>query len=215
MKVSIIITLYNRMELCLKLLFKLQAQIEAKNAQNDIQVIILDDGSTEEKEYLPAIKSFCAKSGFIYKHQKNGGEAKARNAGKDLATGEYFTYIDCDDDITPEYLDDILSEANYGYDLVAFKWIYKDSGEDGCWHDRPLVNWNVWSYIFKTDVFKPEKFDEKRIVASDYFFLANVVQSYMRIGYAENKRTIIYNANNPQNLTNRFGRGEVEANRKD
>ena len=216
-KLSIIITLYNRLEMCTRLLFKLQEQIEKKKAQNEVQVIVVNDGSTEEQEWLKPVENLCSEYGFEYHYQENGGEAAARNTGKNLSKGLYFTYIDCDDDIVPEYLDNVLDGTKYGWDAVTYKWIYKDDGAAGEWHDRPLVNWNVWSWIYRTDQFKSYEFDTNRIIASDYFWLEEAFKNRpnLKICYADDKRTIIYNANNPNNLTNRFARGEVEANREE
>ena len=217
MRVSIIITLYNRLEMCTRLLFKLQEQIEKAKAKDKVQVVVINDGSTEEKEWLKPVENLCKEYGFLYHYQKNGGEAAARNAGIDYSTGEYFTYLDCDDDIVPEYLENILEGTKYSYDAVAYKWVYKDDGAEGEWHEKPLVNWNVWSWIYKTEKFKPYRFDTNRIIASDYFWLEEVFKKNpnMSICYADDRRTIIYNSNNPNNLTNRFARGEVEANREE
>lgn len=216
MKVSIIVTLYNRLELCTKLLFKLQEQIEQNKAQDQVQVIVINDGSTEEKEWLKPVENLCKEYGFDYYYQKNGGEAAARNAGIDHVKGEYFTYADCDDDIVPEYIANILEGAKYDWDAVAYKWIYKDDGTAGEWHEKPLVNWNVWSWIYKTDKFKQYRFDTNRVIASDYFWLEDCFKKMtdLKVCYADNLRTIIYNSNNPNNLTNRFSRGEVVANKE-
>lgn len=216
-RLSIIITLYNRLEMCTRLLFKLQEQIEKNNAKDKVQVIVINDGSTEEQEWLKPIKGLCDEFGFEYHYQKNAGEAAARNAGKDLSKGLYFTYVDCDDDITPEYLANVLEGANYDWDAVAYKWIYKDTGVECDWHDKPLVNWNVWSWIYKTSEFQRYDFDIKRIIASDYFWLEDAFKDRpnLKVCYADDKRTIIYNSNNPNNLTNRFSRGEVKANREE
>lgn len=210
MSVAIIISLYNRLELCTKLLFNLAEQIENLEAQDKVQVIIVNDGSTEEQLWLEPIKSLCAEYGFEYYYQQNGGESKAKNFGIGKVKTDYFTFIDCDDDILPEYLKNVLDEAAKGYQAVAFKWVYKHTKEEGPWHDRPLVNWNVWSWLYSTATFKLCKFDESRVMAADYFYLEEYMKANLNIHYADDKRTIIYNANNPNNLTNRFARGEVE-----
>jgi glycosyltransferase involved in cell wall biosynthesis len=217
MRVSIIITLYNRLEMCLRLLYKLEEQIEKNHAEDQVQVIVLNDGSTEEQVFLKPIEYVCDKFGFEYHYQENAGEAAARNAGKNLSKGDYFTYLDCDDDMVPEYLQNILESMKYGYDAVAYKWVYRDTGEVGVWHDRPLVNWNVWSWIYKTSQFQSYDFDTNRIIASDYFWLEECFKDrpYLKVCYADDKKTIIYNADNKDNLSNRFARGEVKANREE
>lgn len=213
MRVSIIITIYNRLELTLKLLDKLNGQIDAAGMRDKVQVICIDDGSTEEQEFEQPLVERCKAFGFEYCKQENKGEAGARNAGLDKVQGDYFTYVDCDDDVTPNYIDNIFKELGDGEHLIAFKWHFMGTGVICDWHDKPMVNWNVWSYLFRTDYFKQFRFDESMIVASDYDWLERSIRAKpdLYIRYAPDKTTIIYNANNPQSLTNRFSRGEVTA----
>lgn len=213
MRLAIIITIYNRLHLALRLIDKLHDQLENEGKLDRAQVICINDGSTEELVFEKPIEVVCKEYGFEYYKQKNGGEANARNAGLDKVETEYFTYVDCDDDITDDYVKNVFSELGDNEHLIAFKWVFKDSGAICDWHDKPLVNWNVWSYLFRTDYFKQFRFDETMIVASDYDYIKRAVEAKpdMYIRYAPNKTTIIYNANNPQNLTNKFGRGEVKA----
>ena len=68
----------------------------------NLQIILVDDGSTDES---PAIcDSFAQKDSRIQViHQENGGLSAARNAGIERATGAYFSFIDSDDHIHPEF----------------------------------------------------------------------------------------------------------------
>lgn len=45
-------------------------------------------------------------------HQRNQGQSAARNAGLDLATGDFITFVDCDDEIRPTLIADL-------YDLIT------------------------------------------------------------------------------------------------
>ena len=211
--ISIIIPLYNRLLSGFKLINKLYDQI----GNRDVQVICVNDGSTEELVFEAPIEAVCKAYGFEYYKQKNGGEASARNTGLEKVKGEYFTYIDCDDSITDNYVDNLFSELGNGEDMVAFRWKFLSSGELCNWHEKPLVNWNVWSYVFKTDYFKNFKFDESMIVASDYEWLERATKAKpdLTVRYAPEKVTIIYNADNPESLTNKFGRGEVKARKEE
>jgi glycosyltransferase involved in cell wall biosynthesis len=65
-----------------------------------IEVIILDDGSTDNsagiaKRYLPSIK---------YYYQPNGGLASALNNGISRSEGEYLAFLDADDLWLPDKL---------------------------------------------------------------------------------------------------------------
>jgi len=213
MRVAIIITIYNRLHLALRLIDKLHDQLEKEDKLGEAQVICINDGSSEEQVFEKPIEEVCKEYGFEYYKQKNGGEANARNAGLAKVKTEYFTYADCDDDITEDYVKNIFSEAYGDEKMVCFKWVFKDTGAECDWHDKPFVNWNVWSNLYKTDLFGKYKFDESMIVASDYEWLKRIVEENpnLCVRYTPDKQTIIYNANNPQNLTNKFGRGEVKA----
>jgi glycosyltransferase involved in cell wall biosynthesis len=65
-----------------------------------IEIIVVDDGSTDEYsrqvfEQLPGVKKI---------RKPNGGLSSARNAGIDVAQGEYFLPLDADDMIHPDYI---------------------------------------------------------------------------------------------------------------
>ncbi|WP_082723306.1 CDP-glycerol:glycerophosphate glycerophosphotransferase [Corynebacterium sp. DNF00584] len=69
----------------------------------NIQVIIVDDGSTDNS---PQICDELAQSDTRVKviHKKNAGLGAARNTGVAEATGKYLTFIDSDDFVTSEGL---------------------------------------------------------------------------------------------------------------
>lgn len=210
-KLSIIMPLYNRIESEYRLLSKLKSQIDDSGA--DVEVIVINDGSTEELEYLDSVIHLCREAGFRYVEQDNGGESYARNQGMRLMTGDFFIFLDCDDDIVDDYIENLSGEMDKSYDLVAFKWKYMESGETGAWHDKPIVNWNVWSYLFNSRYFKDTEFDENMNVASDYFYLEKYAKD-ARVKYTD-KMVVIYNAGNPQSLSNRFARGEIKARKEE
>lgn len=68
------------------------------NADEDIEVIIVDDGSTKDNTFEIA-KEYEAKYPNIVKaiHQENGGHGQAVNTGLAHASGKFFKVIDSDD----------------------------------------------------------------------------------------------------------------------
>lgn len=123
-KISIIIPIYN------SAMF-LRACLDSVVHQSlkEIEVILIDDCSTDEsrsicEEYkgdYPFVKLYC--------FGKNQGAAAARNAGLDLATGEYILFVDSDDTV-----DLLLCESLYGRaqinkpDILMFNVIDNVSG---------------------------------------------------------------------------------------
>ena len=68
----------------------------------DFELILVDDGSPDS---CPALcDAAAAKDGRIrVVHQQNRGLSGARNAGLDIARGNWIAFVDSDDTITPDY----------------------------------------------------------------------------------------------------------------
>lgn len=114
-RVSIIVPVYNLENYIEQSVRSLLAQ----SFQN-IEIILVDDGSKDNS--LSIIKQLATEdSRIVYTSQPNGGAAKARNTGLSLATGEFISFVDGDDMLSPEVISD-----NIGYfdddkiDWVAF-----------------------------------------------------------------------------------------------
>ena len=94
--ISVIVPVYNveqYLDKCVKSLLGQQYQ--------NLEILLIDDGSSDN---CPALcDEYAAQDSRICViHKKNGGLADARNAGLDMATGEYFAFVDSDDWIAPE-----------------------------------------------------------------------------------------------------------------
>lgn len=63
----------------------------------DLEVIVVDDGSTDDTERVVRETDPRAK----YIRQKNSGPATARNTGFKHSTGDYVSFLDCDDEWMP------------------------------------------------------------------------------------------------------------------
>lgn len=73
----------------------------------DFELIIIDDGSTDGTDKI--IDEYALKDKrIIARHKANEGQAKARNLGLDLAKGDYICFIDSDDWIEQNYLEELL-----------------------------------------------------------------------------------------------------------
>lgn len=124
-KISIIIPVYNVERYLPRCLDSVLAQTFA-----DFELLLIDDGSPDRS---PAIcDQYAAKDPRIQVfHKPNGGVSSARNLGIDHAQGSFIAFIDADDYIEPNFLEEMLNAMNrYNADLVCCGlWAYQK--EDG------------------------------------------------------------------------------------
>lgn len=121
-KVSIITPVYNGevyLDRCI-------ASILAQTHQN-LELILIDDGSKDTSGAI--CDDWAAKDPRIKViHQKNQGVSAARNAGLDIATGDFIGFVDADDEIAPETYETALREMG-NHDIVM--WDAVTVWEDG------------------------------------------------------------------------------------
>ena len=105
-KISVIIPMYNASRFIVHTINALLAQ-----TLKDIEILVMDDCSTDEGPEL--VKTvFAAESRVAYyRMDQNGGPAKARNTGINLARGEYIAFLDSDDGIVTDALKKLYDAA--------------------------------------------------------------------------------------------------------
>ena len=90
-KISVIIPVYNTGVHLRKCLDSIVNQ-----TYRNLEIILIDDGSTDASGTV--CDEYAAKDNRVTViHQPNGGVSKARNAGIDIATGDYYNFPDSDD----------------------------------------------------------------------------------------------------------------------
>ena len=126
---SIIIPVYNVAKYLDACLFSIAQQ----RCTREIEVIIVNDGSTDGSGDIA--RAFQRKSDFLVKYheQRNGGLSSARNLGLNLASGKYVMYLDSDDFFISPNLADLLMEIeSRSLDLMVFsgqRWVYSTCDE--------------------------------------------------------------------------------------
>lgn len=208
---TVIVPMYNCCENVIRTLKKLKDQ--SANYAKRLEVIVVDDGSTDN--LVGGVLSECEQDGFeFYNQVYNKGGAAACNKGIELAHGDYLTFVDADDSITDDYLGAILSEIeDKKYDFITHRWMYPN-GDLGGRHEPPLVNWNVWGNVYRTNLAKPIRFDEDLNVAWDMDWLKRFYtpgMSWLDSAWVTN----IYDTSNPESITNKFQRGEIKVRKSD
>lgn len=184
--ISVIIPVYNKE----KFLSRCLNSILLQTYQN-YELIIIDDGSTdastqicdEYKEKDPRIKVI---------HKSNGGVSSARNTGLDNVSGDWVCFIDADDYVDVQYLQNFIDMIKPNTEMVLQSFWYHDS-----WHNtikdiilpdmelignHKLVQWLedanvvhngfIWHRLFKYEIIKRERacFPEGVSIAEDGWF---------------------------------------------
>ena len=127
--VSVMIPYYN----CKEYIVETVQSILSQSHQN-FEIIIVDDGS--DPEHADYLREFLAdKPAIRYAVQNNQGVAAARNHAARLAGGKYFLFLDSDDLILPDYIENCVAvlENNPDCKLVYPLAEYFDA-QEGLWN---------------------------------------------------------------------------------
>lgn len=177
--ISIIIPIYNveaYLERCLTSV--------AKQDYQNLEVILVDDGSIDDSG---AIADQFARHDPRFKviHQENAGLSAARNRGLKMMNGEYVTFIDSDDYVSPDYVSfmyQLLADTNFSAPmaLCSLMDVYSATGRqkncgDGsrvtlsgkeciekmCYHD--LVDTCAYAKLCKSEMYQQVHFPEGKL----------------------------------------------------
>ncbi|MBR5635489.1 MAG: glycosyltransferase family 2 protein [Pseudobutyrivibrio sp.] len=189
MTFSIIIPVFN-MEKYLK---ECLASVVAQTFK-DYEIILVDDGSTDSSAYI--CDEFAKDYEELCKviHKDNGGLSSARNAGLDVAEGEWIVFLDSDDYISSDLLEVVAEKINkfsadlYSYNarrvsadgIIQEKIIYNVENIIENFVDEPakkayLLNnilqykdgWEAWNRVYKREIIQT---DEIRFVNTNEVF---------------------------------------------
>lgn len=165
----------------------------------DIEIICVNDGSTDGS--LTILKEYWRHdSRFTIISQENGGLSSARNAGLKVARGDYIYFLDSDDYIELDALQQLYDlSREKDLDMVLFKTccFYDDSKEKftkDYFEMSFLVDEDVFSYVdlnqkvydlavtmgstfFKHDLIKNLTFPEGLIFEDNPFFIEAILNA--------------------------------------
>jgi glycosyltransferase involved in cell wall biosynthesis len=103
--VSVIVPVYNEIEnlkICLDSLLCQQ--------YGDYEVVLVDDGSESDSLEISCAYANCHTIIRLFK-LKNGGVSRARNVGMNFARGEFITFVDSDDIVSPLYISNLVNSV--------------------------------------------------------------------------------------------------------
>ena len=173
MKISVIIPVYNSSTYLRKCLDSVVNQ-----TLKDIEIIIINDGSTDDSKNIIEEYS-CKYKNIIFIDQENKGIGKTRNIGIKKATGEYITFVDSDDYIKENMLEEYYKYAKkHNFDLVIGSYIKKINNKEIIFENNKfktgnvkttpqilyLIEYGPWAKLYKREMLINNNiyFDEKR-----------------------------------------------------
>ena len=145
MKLSIIIPIYNVEN-------TLRRCLDSVISQNidDCEIILVDDGSTD-RSIIIADEYACKHPSITIYHKVNGGLSDARNYGLDRMNGDYVTFVDSDDELSPNTLEPLLNimHNHPEYDILEYS-VLQNTGE----HDETFLDLGNHNYPYALDWLK-------------------------------------------------------------
>lgn len=197
----------------------------------NIEVILINDCTPDKSmEIARNIIDNSEKSKDIVikyiNHENNKGIAATRNTGLRNVSGEYFFFLDSDDEITPDCIESmaLLAEKYKGVDIVQGDIVDTNNSKiqsiestdieytkdkslikkmmfnDGtCPYFIPNV---VWNKLIRTSlVFECNMWFKEGMVAEDVYWLIMYWRNISSIAFNLNKTYLYYN-DNPSSITN-------------
>ncbi len=218
--ISIIVPIYNieqYIEGCIQSLLK--------QTYRDIEILLIDDGSTDSSQMI--CQAYAKRDSRIKVFsKKNGGLSDARNYGLERARGEYFVFVDGDDEVHPRMLEVLCTNLEkYKADISVCSFfeveenepICEEIGENKCVcyegekvierlirdNYRTVVAWNK---LYRREIFQKNKYAVGR-VHEDEALIHHILGECGRIVYTESK--LYYYKKRQGSITSKIGEKNV------
>lgn len=163
---------------------------------SDFELILVDDESPDRSGEI--CDQYAAKDTRIRViHKPNGGVSSARNAGLDTAKGEWIAFVDADDMIAPDMLEQLFNKAEQeNADIVTcdFNFLYPD----GHTITEHQYHWNhyscesiadflltirivVWGCLIKQNALGDIRFFDNITFTEDFHFIIRAIYNASKI----------------------------------
>jgi len=195
--VSVIIPTFNRKKLLQRALRSVYQQ-----TYSSIEVIVVDDGSTDETAAM--IKENFPKTKYLF--QKNTGVSAARNLGIKNARGQWIAFLDSDDEWLPEKLEKqicFLNASPLSWVQTRERWI-RDGKEINPGQKHQMISGMIFkescelclvspsAVILQKELFDRYGFFDESLPACEDYDLWLRILAYEPIGLIEEPLTIHY-----------------------
>lgn len=167
----------------------------------DFELILINDGSKDRSGQI--CDHFAERdSRVIVIHRENEGVSKARNAGLEIARGEYVAFCDCDDQYDQNYLLCMMDAIKKnGADMVICNYWYKKDhlctvpfsgglsrmiSKEALYQRIFLSNeigGFVWNKLFRSELLEGIHFQEDMKICEDTYFVTAAMMRASKIYY--------------------------------
>ncbi len=207
-ELSIIMAAYNAEKTCKK------AILSVLNCQNDIELIIVDDGSSDNTFDICSRIEKNDNRVKIYR-KINGGVSSARNYGLSVAQGKYVGFLDSDDCLGKDYFNKVFEGIRMGVDLILFGYSsMADGNRIGGWLPTSYSNTDLlfsdllnrvgglnppWNKVFKKSLINTG-FNENKRMGEDLEFCCAFLKAVKTFHTIE-EEIYLYNIDSNGSLT--------------
>lgn len=145
-KISVIIPAYNSKKTIERCLNSILSQ-----SYTNFEILVINDGSTDTTSKV--LEKYQNVKNIKIFNQSNQGVSRSRNLGISNAEGDYIAFVDADDYVEKEYLQDLLNGMKEDVDLsiVGLKHIYPqdpDKRREETYYDGKFSSTEVLNFLF-------------------------------------------------------------------
>lgn len=157
---------------------------------DNIQVILVDDGSTDSSGRICDEYAQQYPKNIQVLHKENGGVSSARNLGLEYAEGEYVNFLDSDDLLSKNAMGAVykfFGEHSCEMDLVSIPMVFFD-GKEG----SHILNYKFLKGNRVIDLLK--EWDAPQLSLSSAFVKREVISRYRfneQLNYAEDAELVL------------------------
>lgn len=188
-----------------------------QQTERDFELLLVDDGSRDNTLAICNERA-AADSRIKVLHKENGGVSSARNHGLDHASGEYVMFIDADDYLTPDALEQCRNHTPE-QDIVRFAYtsILPDGRKMNVTMPNPSSHNDyigqvvgrtttvaVWGGIFRRELFKQHniRFSPDIKVGEDWLVTMQLTINTSKIKVLHEAYCYVYDRSNEASCTN-------------
>ncbi|MEJ7338497.1 CDP-glycerol glycerophosphotransferase family protein [Staphylococcus epidermidis] len=196
-KMSVIIPVYNTQDYIQE---TLNSIINQSMELKDIQIIIVNDGSTDNSDFILSKFQKLYPDNIKYIYKENEGVSIARNTGLKYAKGKYINFIDSDDKWGLTTFKNVYNffEENPTIDVIStrlsffdgmvgehplnYKYSKKENKIIDLSYNYDYIQMHASSSFFRASALQGMKFDTTLKYAEDAKFVYNVLKKTFKIG---------------------------------